>query len=77
MFKISIPQTPTNPEEIPLPPAVESIPLPGEEPVPEPPPPEESESEEEAEGKQDRSSRGVYGTWSRVQKAQYVSWVSF
>lgn len=57
-------------EDIPLPPGLESIPLPGEADPPSPPSPEESESEEEesVEGKQDRSSRGVYGIWSRVQK---------
>lgn len=64
------PPEPKTVEEIPLPPGIESIPLPGEADPPSPPSPEESESEEEdtVEGNQDRSSRGVFGVWSRVQK---------
>lgn len=64
-------EQPASVEEIPLPPGVDSIPLPGEVPPPSQPSPEESEESEEEEtlpGKQDRSARGVYGTWARVQK---------
>lgn len=67
--KTEAPAEPVSVEEIPLPPGVEEIPLPGEESrSASEPPEEESDSEEEVEGKQDRSSRGVFGTWSRVQK---------
>ncbi|XP_052791476.1 WW domain-binding protein 4-like [Mya arenaria] len=62
-------QKPPVPVEIPLPPTIENIPLPGEGP-PAPPPEEEEESEEEEEANQDRGSRGVYGIWARVQKEQ-------
>lgn len=58
----------TKTEDIPLPPGVENIPLPGQNSPPSPPSPSESESEDEVT--QDRSSRGVYGTWERIREEQ-------
>ena len=53
-------------DDIPLPPGVENIPLPGQQVPPSPPSPSDSESEDDV--KQDRNARGVYSTWERIRE---------
>lgn len=65
--------TKEDPADIPLPPGVEDIPLPGQHSPPSPPSPSESESEEEEDTiKQDRNARGVYGTWERIREEEQI-----